>query len=197
MNNNCSVSIVVPVCNVQKYLRQCLDSLTDQTLQDIQIICIDDGSTDDSLSILQEYGSRDSRIEIISKPNAGYGHTMNMGFAAAKGEYVGIVESDDFAEVDMFEKMYNLAKSNDADVVIRNIFPAVTKGTPRAGGFEYSLPGSDKIVGRTGTGFDHKTLVDMLNNPNSYIGQLAKIKTRGQFKSGAYRAPSFISLRVD
>lgn len=87
--------------------------------------------------------------------------------------------------------------TNDADVVIRNIFPAVTKGTPRAGGFEYSLPGSNKVVGRTGTGFNHKTLVDMLNNPDSYIGQLAKIKTRGQFKSGAYRAPSFISLRVD
>ena len=126
----CSVSIVVPVCNVQKYLRQCLDSLTDQTLQDIQIICIDDGSTDDSLSILQEYGSRDSRMEIISKPNAGYGHTMNMGFAAAKGEYVGIVESDDFAEIDMFEKMYNLAKSNDADVVKSNFFQYTTNTIP-------------------------------------------------------------------
>lgn len=130
MNNNCSVSIVVPVCNVQKYLRQCLDSLTDQTLQDIQIICIDDGSTDDSLSILQEYASRDPRVEIISKPNAGYGHTMNMGFAAAKGEYVGIVESDDFAEVDMFEKMYNLAKSNDADVVKSNFFQYTTNTVP-------------------------------------------------------------------
>ena len=87
--------------------------------------------------------------------------------------------------------------TDDKDVVIRNIFPAVTKGVKRAGGFEYSLPGSSEIVGRTGTGFNHPTLVDMLNNPDKYLGRTARIKTRGQFKSGAYRVPSFISLRVD
>ena len=86
---------------------------------------------------------------------------------------------------------------NDKDVVIRNIFKAITKGDNRAGGFEYSLPDSDKIVGRVGTGFDHSTLRDMLNKPDKYIGRVAKIKTQGQYDSGAYRAPSFISLHED
>ncbi|MFR7745892.1 MAG: glycosyltransferase [Eggerthellaceae bacterium] len=136
MNDYCAVSIIVPVCNVQKFLRQCLDSLTDQTLQDIQIICIDDGSTDNSLEILQEYADRDPRVEVISKPNAGYGHTMNMGLKAARGEYVGIVESDDFAETDMFETLYDLALANTADVVKSNFYEYTT-GT---------IPDNDPIV---------------------------------------------------
>lgn len=130
MDEKILVSIIVPVCNVQTYLRQCLDRLTDQTLQDIQIICIDDGSTDDSLAILREYSSRDNRIEVISKPNAGYGHTMNVGLSVAKGEYIGIVESDDFAEIDMFEKLYELAHEADADVVKSNFFQYITNTNP-------------------------------------------------------------------
>lgn len=130
MKNDCLVSVIVPVCNVQRYLRQCLDSLTDQTLQEIQIICIDDGSTDDSLIILKEYAEWDSRIEVISKPNAGYGHTMNQGLAAARGEYVGIVESDDFADPDMFEKLYQIAKEYDVDVVKSNFYQYLTNTVP-------------------------------------------------------------------
>lgn len=120
------VSVIVPVCNVQRFLRQCLDSLTEQTMQNMQIICIDDGSTDDSLSILEEYAARDERIEVIAKPNAGYGHTMNRGLQAAKGEYIGIVESDDVAEPTMFEELYKLASQHNADVVKSNFFPYQT-----------------------------------------------------------------------
>lgn len=141
MGNSCLVSIIVPVCNVQSFLRQCLNSLTDQTLQDIQIICIDDGSTDASLAILQEYAARDPRIEIISKPNAGYGHTMNCGLAAAKGEYIGIVESDDFAEVDMFEKLYSLAKKHDVDIVKSNYYQYLTDTDPAKGFIVENLAG--------------------------------------------------------
>ena len=126
MPEACSVSILVPVYNVQKYLRQCLDSLTDQTMQDIQIICINDGSTDLSLSILEEYARRDSRIEIISKPNSGYGNTMNRGLAAARGKYVGIVESDDFAEKDMFERLFAVVEEHDADIVKSNFYTHIT-----------------------------------------------------------------------
>ena len=84
--NSCAVSVIVPVCNVQKFLRECLDSIIDQTLQEIQVICIDDGSTDNSLRILEEYAAKDPRVEIITKPNSGYGNSMNRGLAAAKGE---------------------------------------------------------------------------------------------------------------
>lgn len=111
------VSIIIPVYNVEKYLRQCLDSIVRQTLHDIEIICVNDGSTDSSLQILREYADRDSRFKIIDKKNSGYGATMNRGFDAASGEYLGIVESDDYAESDMFEKLYKTAKEYELDVV--------------------------------------------------------------------------------
>lgn len=88
--------------------------------------------------------------------------------------------------------------TDDSDVIVRNIFPAITKdGSRRAGGFEYSLPDSDRIVGRVGTGFTHDLLKDMLDNPNKYIGRTARIKHLGQYGSGAYRAPGFISMKED
>lgn len=111
------VSIVVPVYNVQKYLRQCLDSIVNQTLQDIEIICVDDGSTDESGKILDEYAAKDGRVKVIHKNNTGYGNSMNIGFTAASGEYIGIVESDDYADPQMFETLYQIASANNLDVV--------------------------------------------------------------------------------
>ena len=86
---------------------------------------------------------------------------------------------------------------DDYDVVIRDIFPADTKGEPRAGGFTYSYPGSDKVVGRVGTGFTHDMLKDMLANPQNYIGRTARVHSQEQLGSGALRAPGFLSLRAD
>ena len=126
----CKVSIIVPVCNVEKYLRECLESLINQTLKDIEIICINDGSKDHSLDILKEYERKDKRIYIIDKPNAGYGHTMNKGMDAAKGEYIGIVESDDFAAENMFESLYSLAIKHEADVVKSNYIAYRTEKKP-------------------------------------------------------------------
>lgn len=120
MRKSIKVSILVPICNVEKYLAQCLHSLVYQTLSDIEIICINDGSKDNSLTIINEFASKDERIVIIDKPNSGYGDSMNKGLEIAKGEYIGIVESDDFVESNMFEELYRLAKENDADVVKSN-----------------------------------------------------------------------------
>jgi len=114
------VSIIVPVYNVERYLRECLNSLINQTLQDIEIICINDGSTDNSLSILEEYALRDNRVKVINKTNTGYGHSMNVGIEEAAGDYIGIVESDDFAAEEMFENLYILAYKNSAEVVKSN-----------------------------------------------------------------------------
>lgn len=111
------ISVVVPVYNVEKYLKECIDSIINQTLEDIEIICVNDGSTDSSLEILNDYAKKDSRIIVINKSNSGYGHTMNMGLNAATGEYAGIIESDDFADKNMFEDLYKLAKEYDADIV--------------------------------------------------------------------------------
>ena len=114
------VSIIVPVYNVEKYLCECLDSIINQTLEDIEIICVNDGSTDSSLQILNDYAQKDKRIIIINKLNSGYGHTMNTGINAASGEYIGIIESDDFADKHMFEDLYKLAKDNNADIAKSN-----------------------------------------------------------------------------
>lgn len=110
------VSIVVPVYNVEKYLKECIESIRSQSLEDLEIICVNDGSTDSSLEILNDFAGQDSRIIVINKANSGYGHTMNMGLNAATGEYIGIIESDDFADKNMFEDLYKLAKDNDADI---------------------------------------------------------------------------------
>lgn len=119
------VSVLIPIYNVEKYLNQCLYSVVNQTLQDIEIICINDGSTDSSPAIINEYAAKDSRIKVIDKPNSGYGHSMNQGLKLAQGEYIGIVESDDFAELNMFETLYDKAKSVGADIVKSNYWSQV------------------------------------------------------------------------
>lgn len=111
------VSIVLPVFNVASYLPKCLESLCAQTLSDIEIICVNDGSTDNSLAILQQYAAKDKRIVVIDQANSGPGIARNQGIAAAKGDYIGFVDPDDWFESDMYEKMYNAAVQNDADLV--------------------------------------------------------------------------------
>lgn len=110
------ISVIVPVYNVEKYLTECIESICSQSLEDLEIICVNDGSTDNSLDILNDFAKQDKRIIVINKANSGYGHTMNMGLNAATGEYIGIIESDDFADKNMFEDLYKLAKDNDADI---------------------------------------------------------------------------------
>ena len=111
-----AVSVIVPVYNVEKYLRECLDSIVAQTLTDLEILLINDGSTDGSLEILKEYAKKDGRIKVIDKPNEGYGKTMNRGIEMATGEYIGIVESDDWIEPDMYETLYSIAKTHNVEV---------------------------------------------------------------------------------
>ena len=100
------VSIIIPVCNVEVYLRECIESALNQTLKEIEIICVNDGSTDGSLRILKEYAAKDKRVKIIDKENAGYGHTMNIGMDMAQGEYIAILESDDYILPNMMQTLY-------------------------------------------------------------------------------------------
>lgn len=116
------VSVVIPVCNVEAYLSKCLQSVVNQTLKDIEIICVNDGSTDGSLAILQSFARKDRRIRIIDKQNSGYGNSMNIGMASAKGEYIGIVESDDFIAKEMFEDLYKLSRRGTVDLIKGNFY---------------------------------------------------------------------------
>ena len=112
------ISIVIPVYNVEKYLRQCLDSIVNQTLRDIQIICVNDGSTDGSLAILQEFAGRDSRIEIIDKPNGGLSSARNAAFPLIRGKYTLFVDSDDWINSETCEKTFYHAEQTGADFVL-------------------------------------------------------------------------------
>lgn len=113
------VSVIMPVYNVEKYLPQCLDSILCQTLQDIEIICVNDGSTDGSLNVLQNYKARDSRIVIIDKANEGSGVARNTALAIAKGEYVYFVDSDDWLDnSEVLKKIYEKACSDTLDILI-------------------------------------------------------------------------------
>lgn len=110
------VSVIIPVYNVEKYLRECLDSVVNQTLREIEIICVDDGSTDSSLDILKEYASKDNRITVIGQQNLHAGVARNAGLAVARGEYLSFLDSDDFFELNMFEKMYSKAIETSAEI---------------------------------------------------------------------------------
>ncbi len=115
---NIKVSIIIPIYNVEKYLIQCLDSVVNQTLKEIEILCINDGSTDNSLRILEEYAKKDKRIRVINKKNAGVGAARNTGLEYAKGEYIGFVDSDDWVDITMFEKLYQNSKYHNSDIVM-------------------------------------------------------------------------------
>lgn len=115
------LSIIVPVYNVEKYLPKCLESLIKQTLKDIEIICVNDGSMDNSLAILKEFASRDSRIRIIDNQHQGVAKTRNTGIEQSSGEYIGFVDSDDYIDIDFFEKLYNSATKSNSDIAIASI----------------------------------------------------------------------------
>ena len=115
------LSIIVPVYNVEKYLPKCLESLTNQTLKDIEIICVNDGSMDNSLAILKEFASKDSRIRIIDNQHQGVAKTRNTGIEQSTGEYIGFVDSDDYIDIDFFEKLYNSATKSNSDIAIASI----------------------------------------------------------------------------
>ncbi len=112
------ISIIIPVYNVEKYLRQCLDSVVNQTLREIEIICVDDGSTDSSLDILQEYAAKDKRIIIIKQNNQGAYPARNCGLDSAQGKYVGFIDSDDAIAPNYYQILYEDAEKYSAEIVI-------------------------------------------------------------------------------
>lgn len=127
------VSVLVPICNVEKYLDECLESARTQTLKDIEVICINDGSTDGSLDIIKSFMERDSRFRVIDKPNSGYGDSMNKGLEAARGTYISILESDDFLEPEALEYMSRRCEEEALDFLKCNFW------------LYWSNPGSERL----------------------------------------------------
>ena len=110
------VSIVVPIYKVEKYLKECVDSILKQTLKDIEIILVDDGSPDNCGKIVDEYAKKDKRVVAVHQKNSGYSKAVNRGIEMARGEYIGIIESDDWIDDDMYESLYKNAKKNKTDL---------------------------------------------------------------------------------
>ena len=111
------VSVIIPVYNTEAYLKRCLDSVINQTLKDIEVIAIDDGSLDNSGKILDKYAQKDSRIRVVHQENSGVGGAYNAGLVLAQGEYVAFLDSDDWIDPTLYADYYIKAKETDADVV--------------------------------------------------------------------------------
>ena len=162
------VSIVIPVYNVNKnLLKSCLNSVKNQTLKNIEIICVDDGSTDGSGLILDEYAKLDSRFKVYHQKNGGPSCARNRGIEMSSGEYIQFVDSDDHISVNMSQKLYNLAKQEDADIVkcgfhvplsVGKVAPARTRFGPRFGmiGYGYVWDGlyRSRFLKENGLKFD-------------------------------------------
>ena len=116
------ISLIIPVYKVEKYSEKCIQSVINQTYENLQIILVDDGSPDNCGKICDEYAKKDHRIEVIHKSNGGLSDARNKGLEIAKGEYIGFVDSDDYIEADMYEVLYNLLKQYNADVSICNFY---------------------------------------------------------------------------
>lgn len=156
MENKPKVSIIVPVYKVEKYLRRSMDSLVNQTLDNVEIICINDGSPDNCLSILKEYKEKysDKNIVIIDKKNEGVWKGRFDGINIAKGEYIGFTDSDDYITLDYAEKLYNAAKKNNADISVSGFFRVDTD--------------TEHVYSTEMTGFEGK-VINMDQNPEDIL----------------------------
>ena len=143
-DTNAIFSIIIPVYNVEPYLRECLNSIINQTFQEFEIICIDDGSTDNSFSVLQEYAQKDKRFKIFRQENQGSGIARNYGINTAKGKYLVFVDPDDWVVQDYLEQLYDAFKESGADVELCNVsevtdvsgYDVVLMGCPAMGAEE-------------------------------------------------------------
>ena len=161
---NPKVSIIVPVYNVEEYLKECLDSIVNQSFKDIEIICVDDGSTDGSLAILKDYEEQDDRIIVISQENHGVGKARNVGLKKAVGDYILFVDSDDWIYPDAIELLYSNAFKNNSDMVNfkYTYYPNLDRDG-NAWGFDFR-PNFDKVTDFTNLTFNYKQIKNHVLN---------------------------------
>ena len=153
------VSVIIPVYNVEKYLGECLDSILGQTLKDIEVLCIDDGSTDGSAKILAEYAAKDKRVKLLSQPNGGAFLAREKGIAAAMGEFLYFMDADDMLDIRAFAELYELASRENLDQVVfgssvfceKDVSPKLRKWAKTLVGY-YSVPRS--LDGRVMSGIE-------------------------------------------
>ena len=141
------VSVIIPVFNVEKYLKECIESISNQSLEDIEIICIDDGSTDNSLNILNDYADDDCRFKIILQDNLGPGAARNKGISIAEGKYIYFMDSDDILELNALEKLYNLSEDKKTDFIFFKLINFDDETGQKTNRYYYDMPYLKKSVG--------------------------------------------------
>lgn len=156
------VSVIMPSLNVAAYIRECVESVISQTLEDLEILCIDAGSTDGTYEILKEYARRDSRIRLYESEKKSYGYQINLGMDMARGEYIGIVETDDCIQPDMYQTLYRAAEENSLDYAKAGFYTMVTPYE----GEEHLL---EKPLGDTGRVISSRYFMDRERSPDIYI----------------------------
>lgn len=156
------VTVILPSLNVAAYIRECIESVVNQTLSEIEILCIDAGSTDGTCEILQEYAAKDRRIRLMHSDKKSYGYQMNLGMDEARGEYIGIVETDDSIELDMYEVLYRTAVEYDLDYVKAGLYTMVTPYE----GERYLL---ENPLGDTGKVISSEYFIEKNLSPDIYI----------------------------
>ena len=175
------VSVVVPIYNVEPYLKKCVESLLSQTLEDIEILLVDDGSPDRCGEIADEYAAREPQVKAFHQKNAGLGPARNTGIEHATGEYVGFVDSDDWVDSQMFERLYSAAAKCDADIVVgghRDVVEGhvrVAKPHPLAG---VTLHGSDEIMPVRNRLFGHAEDDNTVDNQSSIMRTFSPTKLK-------------------
>lgn len=157
-SENPLVSVIIPVYNTEEYLTECLDSVCNQTLEDIEIICINDASQDNSLDVLKDYANKDNRIILIENEfNQGQSISRNKGLDIARGEYIAFLDSDDYMELDSYEKLYDFAKNYNHDLVVYDAIRFDEEGT-KWKSVLHKKAGYDKIYVKTNI-FENKQLI--------------------------------------
>lgn len=190
------VTIIIPVHNSEKYLKQCIESALNQTFQDIEILCIDGGSTDASFKIINELRNKDRRIQYLYDTNTGYGHKINVGIENAKGRYFSILESDDLMSPHMIEKLYEIAEREEADVVDSDYYSLFScKGKNYLDvqkkysdlDYNYLLKGNDEILKKV----VYKSIWTGLYKRDFIVGNEIRLN---ESKGASYQDSSFIFL---
>jgi len=137
---NPKISVILPVYNGERYLRECLDSIIIQTLDDFELICVNDGSTDGTRDILSDYRKRDPRIRILDQENSGYGRSMNRGIDEATGTYIAVVESDDCIQENMLFTLFTAVEESQAEVVKADYYEFIGEENQRQLTYMQTVP---------------------------------------------------------
>lgn len=187
------VSVIVPIYNTAEYLPGCLESIVNQTLKEIEIICVDDGSTDDTPQILDEYASKDERIKIIRKENGGPVSARKVGVAAAEGVYVAFVDSDDWIERDMYEQLCRIAEENAVDMVTCGFFLEGNYTTTHMDTVPQGL-----FEGQDMYGVRDKAIYNLEKHSSGLKASLCyKLFKRELIQSAQYKIPNEITMADD